>query len=310
MNNSTTAVNTAKHDVYEIVTERIIAQLEKGTVPWQQPWTEAGLPQNLISKRAYRGINVWLLASLGYSENYFLTYKQLKEFGGSVKKDEKAHIVVYWNFVEKDLEGNENGTQPSNGKSKKVPFLRYYKVFNVAQCNDIPEMFIKPVIRQAYPIPACEDIVAKMPQCPQIKHKDNKAFYNPLSDFVNMPRKESFKSDESYYATLFHELVHSTGHHSRLNRSTLIQMSEFGSEPYSHEELVAEIGTCYLESLAGIITTEFERNASYIQGWLERLKNDKKFILSASSHAQKATDFILNIKFEEKESAEQKDEAQ
>ncbi|HYV90912.1 MAG TPA: zincin-like metallopeptidase domain-containing protein [Chitinophagales bacterium] len=308
MNNTATpAANAAKHDVYEIVTEQIIAQLEKGTVPWQQPWTKAGLPQNLISKRAYRGINVWLLASLGYSENYFLTYKQLKEFGGSVRKDEKAHIVVYWNYIEKNDDEKANGNGKSNGKAR-TPFLRYYKVFNVAQCNDIPEMFIKPVTRQAYPIPACEEIVERMPQKPLIRHKENRAYYHPLSDFVNMPKKETFKSDESYYATLFHELVHSTGHHTRLNRSTLIQMSEFGFERYSHEELVAEIGACYLECLAGIITTEFDRNASYIQGWLERLRNDKKFILSASSHAQKATDFILNVKFEEKESAEEKDE--
>jgi antirestriction protein ArdC len=123
-----------------------------------------------------------------------------------------------------------------------------------------------------------------------------------------MPKKENFKSDESYYATLFHELIHSTGHHSRLNRSTLIQMSEFGSEPYSHEELVAEMGASYLESLTGIFESEAEQNAAYIQGWISKLKNDKRFILSASTQAQKAVDFILNVKFEEKDSAEEKDE--
>jgi len=308
-NNQASSAQAEKRDVYAIITERIIEQLEKGTVPWKQPWAEAGLPQNLISKRPYRGINVWLLALLGYEKNYFLTWKQLKSLGGSVKKDEHPHIVVYWNYTEEEKkENDENGSSKLNGKTR-TPYLRYYKVYNVSQCENIPDNLITPVKREAYPIPACEKIAEDMPQRPSIRHKEDRAYYHPLSDFINMPKKESFKSDESYYATLFHELVHSTGHHSRLNRSTLIQMAEFGSEPYSHEELVAEMGASFLESLTGIFQSEFERNASYIQGWLLRLKNDKRIILSASAQAQRATDFILNVKFEEKETAEEKDEA-
>jgi antirestriction protein ArdC len=303
--NNTPAATAATRDVYTIVTDRIIAQLEQGSVPWRKPWTEAGLPQNLISKRPYRGINVFLLASLGYAENFFLTWKQLKEIGAFVKGEEKGHIIVYWNWVEQEMNGREERKGPG---IKKVPFLRYYKVFNISQCDGIPAHLIPAVTRQPYPIPACEKIVEHMPQRPKIQHKEKKAFYNPLLDIIGMPKKESFESDESYYGVLFHELVHSTGHLSRLNRSTLIQMAEFGSEPYSHEELVAEIGTCYLESLTGIIDKQFEQNAAYIEGWLDRLRKDRRFIFSASTQAQKATDFILNIKYEVKEEAEEQPE--
>jgi antirestriction protein ArdC len=303
MNNTETAATAVPRDVYTIVTDRIIAQLEKGSVPWRKPWIEAGLPQNLISKRPYRGINVFLLASLGYAQNFFLTWKQLKEIGGMVKEDEKGHLIVYWNWVEQEM----NGREESKGHGvRKVPLLRYYKVFNISQCEGIPAHLIPVITRQPYPIPTCEKIVEQMPQRPKIQHKEKKAFYNPLLDIIGMPKIESFESDESYYGVLFHEMIHSTGHLSRLNRSTLIQMAEFGSEPYSHEELVAEIGTCYLESLSGIIDKRFEQNAAYIEGWLEKLRKDKRFILSASTQAQKATDFILDIKYEVKEESEEK----
>jgi len=304
-NNSSTSAQAEHRDVYAIITEQIIKLLEKGTVPWKQPWQVGGLPKNVISQRPYRGINVWLLSLIGYEKNYFLTSNQAKQLGASIKTDARAHMVVYWNYIDEE---NANGNGISNSK-RRTPLLRYYKVYNVAQCDNIPEHLLGPVMREAYPIPACEKIIENMPQCPSIRHKDQRAYYHPLSDFINMPKKESFKSDESYYATLFHELAHSTGHHSRLNRSTLIQMAEFGSEPYSHEELIAEMGASYLESLTGIFESQAEQNAAYMQEWISKLKNDKRFILSASSHAQKAVDFILNVKFDEKESAEEKDEA-
>ena len=307
MENKSSASAQAEHrDVYEIITEQIIGHLEKGTVPWKQPWQEAGIPKNLVSQRPYRGINVWLLSLKGYEKNYFLTMKQANQLGASISKEQPGHIIVYWNYIDEEKK-EENGNGKLNGK-RKAPLLRYYKVFNVAQCEGIPEHLLGPVQREAYPIPACEKIIENMPQCPQIRHKENQAYYNALADFINMPKKGSFKSDESYYATLFHELVHSTGHHSRLSRSTLIQMAEWGSEQYTHEELVAEMGASFLESLTGIFQSEVERNAAYIQGWISKLKHDKRFILSASSHAQKAVDFILNVKFEEKEAAEEKDE--
>ena len=292
---------TPKRDVYTIVTDRIISLLEKGTIPWKKPWTGAGLPQNLITKRPYRGINVLLLASLDYSRNYFLSYKQVKELGGFIKKDEKPHIVVYWNWTQENNNGEE-------GEAKKRPFLRYYMVYNVDQCTGISESLIPQILRPASPIPACEAILQNMPRPPLIRHKEVRAFYNPLLDIVNMPKNETFQSNESYYSTLFHELIHSTGHLSRLNRKGLLEMSEFGSEPYSFEELIAEMGAAYLESHAGIVDVRIEQNASYIKSWLEKFKGDKRFVISASSQAQKATDFILNLPNEESEPVEEKDE--
>lgn len=285
---------TIKRDVYKIVTDRIIEKLEKGVVPWKQPWHDAGLPQNLVTARAYRGINVMLLASLGYEKNYFLTSKQLKELGASIKDGEKPSIVVYWKWLE-PKEEDEN--------KKQKPFLRYYTVFNIAQCEGIPEKIIPEPLRQANPIPACERAVNEMQNKPKILHKENRAYYNPLLDLVNMPAARNFESDESYYATLFHELIHSTGHLSRLNRKGLLEMSEQGADAYSFEELVAEIGACYLESHTGIAPNQMEQNAAYINSWLKKLKSDKKFIVQASAFAQKATDYILNIQNVEKEEA-------
>lgn len=286
--------DNGQKDVYTIVTDRIIDQLNKGTVPWRKPWASAGVPANLISQRPYSGINLMLLACLGYERNLFLTSKQLNHIGGTLKPDEKPHLVVFWNYFEKDEEDNE-----SEGKGKKkMPYLRYYTVFNVAQCEGIPEKYMPVAARQAFTIDSCEAIVKGMPLCPQIKHKEQRAYYDPLRDYVNMPKKASFEDDTSYYSTLYHELVHSTGHRNRLNRKDVIEMTEFGSEPYSHEELVAEIGACYLQSFSGI-EEQFEQSAGYIQGWLTKLQNDRKFIFSAAKHAQKATDFILNVKPEE-----------
>jgi len=288
--------STHKKDVYEIVTENIIKQLEKGTVPWKKPWSEGGLPQNLVSRRHYRGINILLLGLLGYEHNLFLTYKQLRDLGGEAKQGEKPHFAVYWNYAdskEKEPEAEGEEIVETSGKRKRA-VLRYYSVLNIAQCSGIPDKWL-PKEREERTIPSCEDIVRDMPHCPRIQFKQQKAYYNPLEDFVNMPKHKSFESDEAYYATLFHELMHSTGHHSRLNRKELLQMSEFGSDTYSLEELVAEIGTCYLLSFAGI-QGQFQQSTGYIQGWLNKLRNDKRFILSAASQAQKAVDYILNIK--------------
>lgn len=279
-----------KVDVYKIVTDRIIELLEQGTVPWQKPWTDAGVPANLLSKRPYRGINLWLLLSLNYERNLFLTWDQLKKIGASVKQGEHGHVVIYWKTPAKKedvLDGE---------KEKKVPLLRYYKVFNVSQLRDLPENLVEPlVVKEHDPILECESIIHGMPQCPGIKHKEQKAFYHIEEDYINMPKKKSFKTSESYYSVLFHELVHSTGSEKRLNRPTITEMAEFGSEPYSIEELVAELGAAYLCSFAGTLTAQINDSAGYIKGWLGKLKDDKRFIVRASGYSQKAVDFILNF---------------
>ncbi len=277
-------------DVYQIVTDKIISLLEQGTIPWQQPWTESGPPMNLVSKRPYRGLNVWLLATLNYTRNCFLTWDQLKKLGGSVKQGEHGHVVIFWKMVKKVGETEEGAVK------KSATLLRYYKVFNIEQCTGIPEGLLpgKPE-REHNPIMECDSIIHTMPLCPVIKHKENDAWYDLKEDYINMPKRKSFKSAESYYATLFHELVHSTGHEKRLNRKTITDMAEFGSEPYSIEELIAELGSCYLSSYAGILNQEIKDRAAYIGGWLGKLQNDKRVIVLAASAAQRAADFILNV---------------
>jgi antirestriction protein ArdC len=282
---------TTQHfDVFAIITNRIIDQLERQVVPWRKPWTEGGHPQNLFTKRPYTGMNTWLLGSLGYAQNYFLTWKQLKAVGASVKKGEKGTMVVFWKHVPQ--EQSKDSTEPQKAKS----ILRYYYVFNIAQIDHLPE-----AVTITYPadtvsnITACDEIIEAMPNCPAIKHGKQKAYYDPIKDHINMPKQGSFDSLTSYYGTLFHELIHSTGHQSRLNRKEIVEPNTFGSEPYSIEELTAEIGACYLNSITGIVNEEFNNSVAYIKGWIDQLRNDKRMIVYASGHAQRATDYILNV---------------
>jgi antirestriction protein ArdC len=289
----------AKLDLYALVTNQIIDLLEKGIAPWQQPWIDAGIPMNLISKRPYRGINLWLLLSLNYPRNLFLTWDQLKKIGGSVKQGEHGHIVVFWKAIPKKDEIDESG------KPKSVTMLRYYKVFNIDQCRELPENLEIPELRKDFdPVLECEAIINQMPQKPPIKHMVQKAFYDKEKDYINMPKKKSFKDSQGYYATLYHELIHSTGHEKRLKRKSITEMAEFGSDLYSFEELIAELGSAYLSSLSGVLVPQ--NSAAYIGGWLTKLKSDKRFIIQASGFAQKAVDFILNqqIVAENKEEVE------
>ena len=286
-----------KRDVYQIVTDRIIELLEQGTIPWQQPWTKAGMPQNLISKKPYRGINVFLLASLNYFHNQFLTYKQLTELGGTVNEGEKSHMVVFWKWPD----ANNVEENVLKKETKKTPLLRYYKVYNVKQCSGIPEESIPEIpTSQNDILEMCESIIENMPLKPEIQTGGFQAFYHPVHDYINMPEMNAFIDSEHYYSVLFHELIHSTGHVSRLSRREIIQKTNYGSEPYSIEELTAEIGACYLTSLSGIVSLHrpFENSVAYIQGWLKRLKNDRKFIVYGSTQAQRAVDFILNVNHE------------
>ncbi|MDQ3050816.1 MAG: zincin-like metallopeptidase domain-containing protein [Bacteroidota bacterium] len=274
-------------DVYQLVTNRILEQLEKGIIPWRRTWTDAGLPQNLITRKPYRGLNVWLLASLGYVQNFFLTYQQLKEVGGTVKKDEKPYLVVYFKWIET---GDQNGEE----KFKK-PFLRYFKVYNVAQCNGIKKEIIPRILKPNHPIEDCKFIVESMPNLPLIVFRNNDPYYHPEGDYINMPAIEYFDSSVAYYETLFHELVHSTGHKSRLNRKEIMEKHRFGSEQYAIEELTAEFGSCYIQSIAGIQEKLGENSAAYIQNWYAVLKKNPRLVVYAGSQAQKAVDYILDF---------------
>ena len=272
---------SAKLDVYDMVTDRIISALEKGVVPWQKPWQSIGGPRNLQSKRPYRGLNAFLLALMPYKSPYWTTFRAAKAAGGSVKKGEKGTIVVFWKIMEVD------DPQAKNGK-KKIPLLRYYTVFNVEQCEGLTIPDDK--IPEFDPIEEAQNVIDSMQNAPQINFGGNRAFYAPLDDEVTLPFPEMFESREAYYQTAYHELAHSTGHESRLHR--VKDWSRFGSEPYAQEELVAEMSAAMVLGTIGLEPC-VDESAAYIDGWLGRLKNDKKLVLKAASQAQKAADYIL-----------------
>jgi antirestriction protein ArdC len=292
-----------KHiDVYQIVTDQIIELLEQDIIPWKKPWM-SGLPKNLISKKPYRGINIMLLNSLGYKDNYFLTFDQVKKIGGSVKRGEKSHLVVFWKWIEGEAKEGEE-------KKTRKPILIYYRVFNVEQCTGIHSSLVPAQVTERYPIAACDSIIERMPDKPKIQYKENEAYYHPKEDFINMPDIEYFVDSEAYYATFFHELVHSTGHTDRLNRKEIVEPTRFGTYDYSSEELVAEIGSCYLQTVAGIFHSNISNSAAYIQGWLGKLKNDKRCIVLASGQAQRAVDYILSVKGDMGDTVEEVSELQ
>lgn len=275
--------------VYEIINQQILDKLEAGVVPWNKPWTGGSRPMNIISKKAYNGINVWVLSFSEFSSPYWGTYQQWKGLGGCVAKGSKGTPVMFYKFLNSD---------DGDGVTRSIPLMRYYTVFNLEQVEGLPEdkipgANVKPTEFEA--IDACESVVASMPLRPEIKHLEQRAFYSPRLDYINMPKKETFKSSEGYYATLMHELAHSTGHSSRLARRDF-ESGGFGSEKYSKEELVAELASAYVCNHVGIDNMTIDNSASYIQSWLKALKNDKLMMIQASSAAQKAANWILNVK--------------
>lgn len=278
-----------KKTVYEIITEKIIEQLENGVVPWKQPWTSSA-PRNLVSKKAYRGINPFMLALLGYTSPYWLSYKQCAALGGKVKKGEKATPVVFW----MTKVGTEKDKKTGKDKAKKIFILRYYNVFNVEQCEGIEVP--KDEILAFEPIEKCESIVAGFTNRPQIE-TSSEAYYSPSRDVVGVPAKSSFRSAPMYYSVLFHELVHSTGAESRLDRK-IMGVSRFGSEDYSKEELVAEMGAAFLSAEGGIVNETIGDSAAYLKHWIVVLRNDSKLIVTAAAQAQKAADHILGRTYE------------
>lgn len=282
------------NQVYTIITDRIISLLERGIVPWQRPWIDGLSPANYSSRRPYRGINQWLLNAIaqdkGYTSVYWITYKDAAARGGNVRKGEHGTMAILWKLIEKEDE--------DTGKTETVPWLRYYTVFNIQQCDGIPEP-PAPEPREFSPIEAAEQIAAGYKNPPTINHSANgRAFYRRSDDSIHMPDREYFKSEAGYYATLFHEMIHSTGHESRLDR--LVETARFGNEDYSKEELTAELGAAMLSNVAGIDPT-LENSAAYIQSWLTVLKDDKTLIIGASARAQKAADYIQGITYEKPE---------
>lgn len=275
--------------VYDIVTEQIIKKLEKGVIPWHKPWYSYPAV-NWVSQKPYRGVNQLLLDGGEYA-----TWNQIKKAGGWVKKGAKSQIITFWKILkfkeEKEMTNVETGKTEIVEHIERVPMLRYYRVFNIKDCKGLKskrkvKKFEHDVIDKE------EEIVNKYIDKPKIKHNTSEAYYSPSDDKVSLPYKEQFKDIEEYYSTLFHELVHSTGHGKRLNRKEIRRTGAFGSKDYSKEELVAEIGSAMLCSKAGIEQVTIDNSTAYIQSWLEALKKDTKMVIFAASQAQKAVEYM------------------
>lgn len=286
--------NTSPVDVYQVITDRIISLLEAGTIPWHKPWaTGDGAPRSLTSGKEYRGINLLLLGCAPFESPWWLTYKQAQERGGNVRRGEKGLPVMYWNWHEykdKDADGQE--------VTSRRPFIKYYTVFNVCQCDGVEAPASPGSVGKPFdPIAQCEALVAGMPNPPRLVHQEQRAYYRPATDLVNMPRPESFEAAEEYYSTLYHELTHATGHPSRLDRPTIVDIAPFGSANYSREELVAEMGAAMLCGVAGIENRTIDNSAAYLAGWLGRLRGDNRLVVQAAAQAQRAADYVRGVGF-------------
>jgi antirestriction protein ArdC len=286
-------------DIYALVTDRIIEALEAGTgVPWKKPWAASGMPRNLVTGREYRGMNILLLA-LGqpYASPYWLTFKQALDQGGHVRKGEKGSLVTFWKFHREVMrEATEDGETVNTAKERRAPLLRHYTVFNVEQCDGIQAPPVEGFTPKPHErIARCEAVVAGMPRPPEILRNPCQAGYSPVLDCLEIPELAQFDTPEDYYATLFHELTHATGHLSRLNRPSLGTPAPYGGEDYSKEEMVAELGSAFLCGHTGIFPRVAANSAAYIAGWLRALKQDKRLVPIAAAHAQRAADFILGV---------------
>lgn len=276
--------------VYEMVTERIINQLEQGVIPWEKPWTgiKSGA-YNRVSKKSYSLLNQMLLKHDGE----YATFKQWQDLGGHVRKGEKSEIVVFWK-IQPVEEKKEDGTK----EVKQIPLLRYFNVFHISQVDGV-EPLSKDKLKDIKPIEKAESILHDYwnREGIGIEHTaSDDAYYSPSRDLIHLPLFEQFKDANEYYSTAFHESVHSTMKESRCNRAEdrKGKLVAFGSNEYSKEELVAEIGSANLMNILGIESDKSFRNSTaYIQNWLSVLKNDVKFIVSASSKAEKAVNYIL-----------------
>ena len=286
------------YDLYQTVTDNIVAEIEKGSLPWVKPWStrgkdvaDFGLPFNATSRKNYRGINILLLwgakFSKGYTSNAWLTFKQANALGGSVKKGEKATQVVYASkFLPKDQKSLPREEQ------REIFMMKGYYVFNVEQCENLPDMETVPALPEVERHEQAEQLIAASGA--SITHTGGRAFYTPMTDSVTMPAPQAFKSMDSYYSTMFHELGHWTGAKHRLGRD---HTGSFGSSAYAFEELVAELASAFV--CAGLQIQPENRHSDYIASWLKALKDDKKFIFKAASAASKAADMLQSSAEEE-----------
>ena len=280
----------ASNDVYSMITDRILADLETGVIPWERPWTgredgafsgTTGRPYSLLNQMLLRKAGAWF------------TWPEIQKRGGRVKKGERASFVVFWKQVA------VNDQDPATGETKKklVPMLRYFNVFHIDQVEGL-QLDKTPAPAAVREHPGAMKIIAEYiaknaPLRLENESLSNEAYYSPVFDKIVVPTMNQFTDQAEYYSTVFHEMTHSTGHKSRLNR--LSSTAHFGNESYSKEELVAELGAAALCNISGVETKkQFRNSAAYIQGWLGALRNDKTMIVKAAGAAAKAVDFILD----------------
>lgn len=307
-----------KADLFQVVTDKIIAALEKGTSPWRKPWktvagghagTMRGLPANAVTGRAYSGINVLLLwidaADKGFTSHRWLTFKQALDVGGNVRKGEKSTLVTLFKPFEKketDEQGKPLFDDQGNAVVSQRNFMTSFHLFNVEQCENLPEKLLMPVsvTGGAEDTPEQDDIeriqraeqVVTCSGVPVVHRYQDRAFYSPCADRITMPEAVQFTCPADYYSTLLHELVHSTGHLSRLAREGITSSTRrFGDPVYAFEELVAEIGSAFLCAELGIQGDV--QHESYIASWLKALKEDKKAIFQASRFAREAFEYLI-----------------
>jgi antirestriction protein ArdC len=278
-------------DLYQIISDKICAELEEGRAPWQQPWRSGahGAPVNFVSKKAYRGINVMLLGMSGFSSPYWLTYKQAQAKGGQVRPGEKSTMVVFFKMLPINArEEDANGVTTT--KRKSIPLLRYYNVFNGEQIDGIEFPSVEEPA-DFNPIEEADAVLDHFAEEVSISYGGDRAFYNPATDSIRLPKREDFGSPEDFYSTAFHEAGHATGHESRLNRDGIAKFDKFGSEKYGKEELIAEMTAAFVSAEVGI--ERITPNAAYLRNWLEAIKGDKKLVVQASFKAAKAADYVL-----------------
>jgi antirestriction protein ArdC len=285
-----------KYSIFDRVTQKIIADLEQGVLPWQKPWQGGGTDHMTRPLRhtgePYNGVNILLLwdeaASKGFANPTWMTFKQAEEYGGKVRKGEKGAFVVYANKLIK----TETDEQTGADVERQIPFLRGYHVFNVEQIDGLPEKFSLPVT------PPIQNNLGRLERVEhfirntgaEIRYGGDSAHYSEKLDQIHLPTIESFKDSESYYATLAHEATHWTKHEKRLNRE--FGRVKWGDEGYAKEELVAEIGSAFLCADLGITPETRADHAAYIGYWLKILKNDRKFTFTAASHATRAVEYL------------------
>jgi len=304
------------NNIYDRINKIVIEGLEKEGLSWFKPWKNGAenRPFNMYTKRFYSGFNIFLLNCImkekGYQHNQWLTFKQCSENNGKISKGEKATDVYFWQIGYFDNKLNKyvkpqdikkiNPMELHEGKERyrKTFNVKFYKVFNVAQCEGI-----EPIVSEEEkssitfePSELAEQVVQHYVEKENgfiIKNDEQSAYYHPKLDFVNMPRRETFRDSDSYYKTLFHELAHSTGHKKRLDRKSLTEISFFGGETYAKEELVAEISSMYLVGLIGLNPKDSDENSqAYIKGWCKHLKDKPQECVFAMQQATKAVDYI------------------